>query len=251
MTAPRYWVLIGVAVFAVLATAGLRAQPTAAPPPAQPVGVLDYYTVERTAPQFAEATDAINRLEDEVAVLSRVAAMYTLLAPEPLARAVALERAVAGGLSKDQRGELEQLREDDDKANARYRALLQLPPAERTPQTDAEFDRLTKIRDTCRAETARLLGDRQAELDRKNQEFKESVTKDLDAAVAKVAVAKGLGTVVQETIRTVTPNLETGRPVVEYHRVVHYRSSAADVTKEVIDELQRVNAERKGLPKPE
>jgi len=246
MTAPKYWALAGVAVFALVAAAGLRAQPAPAPV-AQPIGVLDYYTVEREAPQFAEAVDAVRHLEDEVAVLSRVAATYTLLPDESLTRAVALEKAVDTGLSKEQRTDLEQLRDDNEKANARYRALLQLPQTSRTPETDAVFDRLTQLRDACRTTTERMLTEQQTTLEQKNQELNEKVTADLDAATAKVAAARGVGVVLQKTIRTVSPNIETGRPVVEYHRVVHLCN--VDVTADVVKELQNVNAERRGLPK--
>lgn len=210
------------------------------------VGVLELYDVERRAPQFIEARATLASLQEDAAATVRAAEQYTMLEPEEFERALALERVRDVAMTREQRAELDLLRRTDDERNGRFRGLLQLPPEERTPETDAEFERLRKLYDACAEHRTQLTTAVQTELEQKERSFREKLAAELDAALARVAEAKGIETIVQRSVRTVSPNIETGQPVVEYHRIVHY--GGTDVTDDVVAELTRANDVERGLP---
>jgi len=231
------------ALLAALAAAVIVRAQDATPTPG-PIGKIEFYRVQDQAPQFVEARKSIEDLGDEAALLQRVSATYSMLSPQELDRVLTLERTDEPARTADQRKELDSMRMTENERAGRFRALLQVETP--TPETDAEFDKLRGMFDACAEHKKTKSDDVQRKLDDANTQMQQKVTAALDAAVKKVAEAKGLAAVLQSTVRTVGPHLDTGVPVIEYHRVVHY--GGVDVTDDVLAELVRMNNAERGVP---
>jgi len=226
-----------VTVTAILAVgagmAGLRAQePTGE---AFRVGLVDLYTLETDAPQFASARAAIGKLEADRAAVLRAGAAYTMLTPEEFDRAAELERTPPEERTAAQSEELRRLRDTDAERANRLQALLQLPEAERTPQGVTEFDELQAMQDACWKHQATRKNELTREMDRQLSVHEETATRALDEVLQEIAAEQGLDMIVQPRIRTVGQRLDTGEPLVEYHRVVHY--GGVDITADVVAKL--------------
>jgi hypothetical protein len=234
--------VVSAALAALAAAAIVRAQePTPTP---GPIGTIEFYRIQDQAPQFVEARKAIKDPGDEAAVLQRVCAIYSMLSPDQFDRAIALERTEESERTMDQRKELDALRATDGERAARFRALLQTDKP--TPETDAEFDGLRGTFDACAEHKKTASDDVQRRLDDANARTQQKVSAALDAAVTKVAREKDLAAVLQSSVRTVGRDLDTGVPVIEYHRIVHY--GGADVTDDVLAELVKENNAERGVP---
>jgi Skp family chaperone for outer membrane proteins len=243
----RAHVMIGLVVIVLMAgaAAGLLAQDSGAAP--SKVGVVQFYAIESEAPQFAEARAAISALEERASALSSAARSYTMLEPEEFDRALEIEQVADNARTADQIRELRALKDQNQRLNSEMGEILQLRPDKRTPQTDARADELNALYSRCRAHWMAKGAALDEELDGANRELQERVTARFEEAVATVAAARGLELVVQHSIRTTGVQVDTGLPIVEYHRVVHY-NTGPDITDEVLAELKRQNAEELGLP---
>ncbi|MBD3175189.1 MAG: hypothetical protein GF320_08405 [Armatimonadia bacterium] len=241
---------IGVALIGVtlLAGAGLLAQEEQAP--SSKIGVVQFYTIEAEAPQFATARAEIRALETRASTVYEARETYSMLEPQECEQALAIELVPPPDRTRDQRQQLRDLTDRNYQLKAEYLEILQLRPSERTPQTDARADELRALNERCEAHWREVSQALETELEQANLLLQEELTDEFEAAVAKVAEARGLEMVVQHSIRTMGSQLDTGLPVVEFHRVVHY-STGPDVTDDVLGELNRRNADELGLTGPE
>ncbi len=241
---------LGLAVAALTAgaAAALLAQDESVP--SSKIGVVQFYAIESEAPQFAEARAQVRELEARATALSNAARTYSMLEPEEFDRALEIEQVPATERTAEQTRELRALKDLNYERSTEFAEIIQLRPDKQTPQTDARAEELDALYRRCRAHWTAKGAALDAELDAADRRLQEHVTERFEQAVAKVAAARGLEMVVQHSIRTTGVQVDTGLPVVEFHRVVHF-NTGPDITDEVLEELKRQNAEELGLPSSE
>lgn len=230
--------LVGVAaaVLLLIGAAVLAAQ--APPPPPLPIGVLDVAVLERDAPQFAEARAHVAALQDDETAALRATAVYRFLTVAELDEATQLERD-RERRTRDQRERLAALVEIDTTHAARYRELLTLPEAKRTPATDTEFGELTALYDACEARQNERLTQARESVAAAIQQREEVVGAALEQAVAQVARERGLALVLEKRVRFDSGSLdaELAQFAYQHRAIVHY--GGVDVTQDVLAVLAK------------